>query len=221
MKKFLAVLLLGCAGSLAANPQFRMAMNAAVDFAGRPSFADLETSLDDPANMFYGFQWEVITGGSVGFGMHALVRFIDAPRSDTLRDLDDWWIDWNGDLFLSFHPLGGGSPVDPFASLGYGSAGRALLTSGISGYWYQDDADLWLYEWYEQPYDDLTNLSLYPYICIGLALDLDAFLIEARAIYRPVAHRIPGTQITNYPLKNIQLAFASGVAIGGRRGRRR
>ena len=221
MKNCLLVVLFAVSVLVAADPQFRLATNGAVDFADRPSLADLQTSLDDPANLFYGLQWEVITGGSVGFGMHTLVRYVSLPVPGSIGSLEDWWLDWNGDFFVSYHPFGGGATVDPFLDIGYGCVGRVQLTPGMSGTWYQDDADLWLYEWEDRPYDALTNISLYPFVALGIALDLDGFLIGARAAYRPITHRIPGTQIENYPLKNVQVGFFGGLAFGGRSRRRR
>lgn len=196
------------------EPRFRLAGEAAIDFAARPSLADLESSLDDPANFFYGVFWEVITNGAVGFGMDGNVRFASQTTSDSSRALRDWWIDWNGGLFLSFHPFGGGSLIDPFFKLGYGNAGRASTTREIAGSWYQDDKDLWLYRWNEGRDEGLTNMSLYLYFALGAAIEIDGFFLGLQASWRPVFHGVPGSQILNYPLKNIQATAFAGISLG-------
>ena len=216
MRVRIAIVLLLCITSvLAADPQFRLVYDAAVDFADRPSLADLESSFDNPADVFYGVHWEVITGASVGFGIHTMVRFVGVAATSSAGSVKDWWLDWNGDLFLSFHPFGGGALIDPFVEIGYGNVGRAQITPGLSGEWVQGADSLWYYRWNDQRYEGVTNISLYPFVALGASLDLNGFLIGVRAAYRPVAHQIPGTQMLNYPLKNIQATVFGGVAFGG------
>ena len=216
VKKVACVVLLGTLPILLfANPQFRLATNAAADLVDRPSLQDLQSNIDDPANFFYGLHWEVITAGTIGFGMHGLVRFTSVPFTYAGHDLTRWWLDWLGEMFISLHLFGGGVAVDPFFEIGYGNAGRAELYREISGSWAQDASDLWYYQWNEQPIENPQNLSLYPFIAAGVALDLQSFLFGLRVTYRPIAHPIPGTQIANYPLKNIQATLFGGVAFGG------
>lgn len=217
---FVAAVLVMAAAPGFGDAQFRMAGNAAVDVADKPAMSDLQSSLDDPASFFYGGHWEVITGGSVGFGMHGLTRFTAGPMAEPVSDLDNWWMDWNGDLFISFHLFGGGAVVDPFLEIGYGCAGRVELTQGPSGYWSQGDDGLWTYTWYPESYEPVTNMSLYPCVAAGVAFDLDGFLIGIRGAYRPVAHAIPATRIPNYPLKSVQISFIGGLALGGHDRRR-
>ena len=216
MKKVLLFFMLfWVSTSLFSDPQFRLATNAAADFADRPSLQDLQSNIDDPANVFYGIHWEVITAGTVGFGMHGLVRFTSLPFAFADQSLTMWWLDWIGELFVSLHIFGGGVVVDPFLEIGYGNAGRAELYDDIAGTWSQDANDLWYYRWNEQSYNNPRNLSLYPFVAAGVALDLQSFLIGLRITYRPIAHQIPGTQIANYPLKNIQASLFGGIAFGG------
>lgn len=197
------------------NAQFRLATNFSADFADRPSLQDLQSNIDDPANVFYGGHWEVITGGTVGFGMHGVVRYTAEPATFGGQDVSLWWFDWIGELFISLHIFGGGAIVDPFLELGYGNVGRVELFEEPSGTWAQDENALWYYQWDDQPFDNPHNLSLFPFIAAGLALDIQSFLVGIRVTYRPVAHQIPGTQIANYPLKNIQVSLFGGIAFGG------
>jgi len=217
MRKWIVVVLLLCGASVAsfARAQFRIATDAGMDFSDQPSLADVRSSIDDPTSIFYGFHSEVITGGAIGFGLRTMVRFASLEAPGTWAMLYDWWIDWNGELFVSLHPFKGGALVDPFLEVGYGVVGRAGLTPTVSGTWVEDELGLWSYRWNEDVHDAVTNLSFSPFVAGGLALDLDSFLLGLRIGFRPFVHPVPGTQIANYPLKSFQVSLFTGVAIGG------
>ena len=210
-----------CIGfSAAAHSQFRIAGDAAADFVSMPGGAGIDYTLENPANFMSGFYWEVLHHSRVGFGNHYLARFSRMPSQFDYVDWD-WWFDWNGDMFLSFHFFRVGRMVDPFVQVGYGCAGRVRMTEANENYWVQDIHGDWYYDSvYWNPDGDnaaVTNMSLYPFVAAGLALDLRGFLISARVAYRPFVHPVPGTQFDNYPLKNLQVALSAGIAFGGHR----
>ena len=75
-------------GHLAADEQFRMALNLTADFAQKPTLSSVQTALDDQNNMFWGPSWEVIID-KFGFGMHYLVKF-DRLITDQESVRYDW-----------------------------------------------------------------------------------------------------------------------------------
>lgn len=91
--------------------------NVSADFLGgnsAPQIINTFTVGDQP--LFWGFGWEVIID-HFGFGGDYLVSFYQDAG-------EHWWLDWYAPaLFLSFHPLGGRSFLDPFLQVGIGSSG--------------------------------------------------------------------------------------------------
>ena len=186
----------------------------ATDFADNPSLESVKSSFDDNTNFYWGWYWEVLLN-RFGFGMHYMVKF-DKLVTGYDDPLYDWSLDWNGDLFLSFHVLGGGFFLDPFIEIGFGNVGRVDLDND-DGDWRWSESG-WVYQippWNPAERGGLSNLSLYPYAAAGLALDLDGFLVGAKFTYRPFVISIPVTQFADYPLKSFQLTVFAGVAFGG------
>lgn len=224
MKKLFCALLfvtILSTGWIWADAQFRLAPNVGLDFADKPSLADVKRSFDSGADIFTGFHWEVITAGNVGFGMHYLATFDKIDTPDEYYPYD-WWLDWNGDIFLSYHLFGGGAFFDPFIEVGYGSVGRLHLTPTTQDYWVKEQDGSYTYDPPDSSseYQVLTNMSLFPYIGGGLALDLNGFLLGAKFSWRPFSHEVPGTYFANYPLKSFQVAFTAGFALGGHKGKK-
>ena len=177
--------------------QFRLVGDASLDFVKKPSLSDVKLNFDDTANMMTGFHWEVITNSGVGFGNHYLVKFSRLLSTSEFIDYE-WWLDWNGDAYLSFHFLGVGRLFDPFLEIGYGCVGRVQMSDGSGG-------------------STLQNISLYPYVGAGFAFDIRGLMLSAKGAYRPFVNPIPGTRFDNYPLKNFQVVLSAGFAFGGHR----
>ena len=197
----------------AADGQFRMVLNLAEGFAQKPTLAEVQSSFDDQTNFFWGPSWEVVID-KFGFGMHYLVKFDRLPTGNEVAPYD-WSLDWMGDFFASFHLFGGGTFIDPFVVAGFGNAGRVDI-DGDQGYWVQDEDGEWEYEYeFDPTHDAVSNMSLFPYVGAGVALDLDGLLIGARLDYRPTVLPVPATQFKDYPLTSFQVSLFAGVALGG------
>ena len=203
--------------SAVADSQFRMALQAGADFAERPSYSDLVPGFDNPANVFEGALFEVITRRVVGFGVRGLIRFTEVEAPTEYYDASAWFFDWNGALFVSGHLFGGGSFFDPFIELGYGVAGRANVSSTRSGEWIEEEGGQFRYRWYEDGDEALKNLSLFPVVAAGVAVDLSGFLFGARLEFRPLINAIPVTPVDNYPLTRFHVGIFGGLALGGHR----
>ena len=190
-----ALLLIATAAGLAAHPQVRLEFGVAADFAEKPSLESVRSSFDERAGIYTSVGWEVIPD-RIGFGVQADVLFsrTGAEVSDAAYD---WWLDWSGEAFLSYH-LFGDSGFDPYFAVGFGNAGRVDL----------EDAEA-------TDEGDVTNLSLYPFIGAGLAVDLRGLLLGARAEFRPIVNPVPATQFADYPLTTFQVTFYSGFSLGG------
>jgi hypothetical protein len=200
-------------GHLAADEQFRMALNLTADFAQKPTLSSVQTALDDQNNMFWGPSWEVIID-KFGFGMHYLVKF-DRLITDQESVRYDWSLDWMGDFYAAYHVFGGGALIDPFIEVGFGNVGRVDIDDD-DGYWVEDAYGDWdyMYEW-DPNEEAVSNMSLFPYVGIGVALDLDGLLIGGRIDYRPVVLPIPAAQFRDYPLTSFQVGLFGGFALGG------
>ena len=201
--------------------QFRLVGDASLDFVKKPSLSDVKLNFDNTADMMTGFHWEVITNSGVGFGNHYLVKFSRLLSTSEYIDYE-WWLDWNGDAYLSFHFLGTGRLFDPFLEIGYGCVGRVQMITENEDYWVKDDEDQWYYDPPSWESDGsggstLQNISLYPYVGAGLAFDIRGLLLSAKGAYRPFVNPIPGTRFDNYPLKNFQVVLSAGFAFGGHR----
>lgn len=144
--------------------------------------------------LFWGFGWEVIIN-HFGFGGDYLVSFY--------RDAGEhWWLDWYSPaLFMSFHPLGGRSWLDPFLQVGIGSSGRVLLEPQRMPMGPAPTQDL--------------SLSLFPFVGGGLSLNLESLLLSAKIVYTPYSSQIPATDIPSYPLGKFQVTVSAGISLGG------
>jgi len=224
MKKLFYILIffLLITGFASAVPQFRLQGAASMDFIGRPSFNDVVENIDIKSNIFTGIHWEVITESKFGFGSRYLIKFYQLPSKEDYVNYD-WWMDWSGDIFLSYHFFRADRFLDPFVMAGYGCAGRVELIYQNDNYWTQSEKGEWYYdpplEW-EDDYrnqDSVTHLSLFPYVGAGISLNFKGFILGANASYRPFATPVPATQFAQYPLKNIQVVISAGAALGCRK----
>lgn len=214
MRKTLIVLILLCCSTLLfARGQFRMTGEISTNFADKPSLESLKSIFDDTDNLFAGFHWEVLID-RLGFGMHYRVKF-DRVETGESNPEYDWSLDWDGDMFLSYHFFGAGSFLDPYVQIGLGSMGRVDIDDD-DGYWILDDG-VWEYYYELDPTDRaVSNLSLYGFAGAGFALNFDGFLLGAQLNYRPVSTAVPGTQFDEYPMQNFQFLLYGGIALGGR-----
>lgn len=213
-RTIIAILLVGFAlGSVWADGQFRMTGYTATPVDTLPTdnpgeWYELAIPTDQTMT---GWQWEVIFN-YLGLGMHYGVRLnemvVDAESST------DWYVDWKGDFFLSYHILGGGSVVDPFVEFGWGNVGTALVSSPVYG----DYAE------YPDWEDEVANgsavaLGFYNYFAGGVAIDLNGFLLGAKVSYIPSepASPILDPSIERYALAPFEVSLFGGVALGGHR----
>ena len=218
-RTILVILAVVLGGAVAfANGQVRFALDSAVGIAGAPTFAAVHDSFAERSNVLHGLHFEVIHD-HLGFGSHALVRFDEQPGT---AETYQWSMDWDADVFMSVHLAGVGRLFDPFVELGLGSAGKVYLDDDGDGTWVQDQDGTWHYVADGTGSgDQVANLSLYPYIAGGLALDLRGLLVGTRVSYRPWNEPVPATQYAVYPLTPVQVTLFGGLALGGHRGAHR
>ncbi|MEE8440309.1 MAG: hypothetical protein V3S41_01210 [Spirochaetia bacterium] len=210
----LAILMVGFAlAPVWADGQFRLAGNTATQVDALPTDnpAEWQELLIPTDQTMTGWHWEVIFN-YLGLGMHYGVRFNDSVIST--ESPGDWYVDWKGDFFLSYHVLGGGSIVDPFVEFGWGNVGTALVSS-------PEFAD------YPNWEDEVARgaavaLGFYNYFAGGLAVDLNGLLLGAKVSYIPseLAGPVTGGSIERYALAPFEVSLFGGVALGGHRDQR-
>jgi hypothetical protein len=201
-------LVLLTAATLSAGSQFRIAGNSLTPVPVIPgSAAEWQNAVWPTEESLSGWHWEVILN-RIGFGMHYAMRFVETGSTPS-----PYSVNWKGDLFLSYHPLGGGSLLDPFVEFGWGNAGSAQIRSAH---------DTGYPNWRERTNDEsMTELVLYNYAAAGLALDLKGLLVGARLAWMPTQLRnpIPDRSVTMHNLPEFELGLFGGIALGGRRNR--
>ena len=210
----IAILLVGFAlAPVWADGQFRIAGYTATPVDALPTDSPAEWhELAIPTDQtMIGWHWEVIFN-YLGLGMHYGVRF-DEPVIDTASPTD-WYMDWKGDFFLSYHVLGGGSVIDPFVEFGWGNVGTVLVSSPE----YADYPD-----WEDEVENgNAVALGFYNYFAGGLAVDLNGLLLGAKVSYIPseLAGPFADGSIERYALAPFEVSLFGGVALGGHRDRR-
>ncbi|MFW6291419.1 MAG: hypothetical protein ACOC7V_03750 [Spirochaetota bacterium] len=205
---FLAAMLLTTV-TLFAGPQFRVAANALTPLETVPQTVEQWDEAVRPSEQtLTGWHWEVLLD-RLGFGMHYGVRFFE-------READGpYFVNWKGDFFVSYHPMGGGAPVDPFMEVGWGNVGNARVES------VHDDR---YPDWEDRVHDGTaTELALYTYAAAGLALDLNGLLLGARLAYLPteLANPVPDRSVGYYDLGEFEFGIFGGVALGSHKSWRR
>ncbi len=163
------------------------------DFLSGPSAGDIiDTFSLGGQPVFWGVGGEVVLH-RVGFGGDYMVSFFQSPEGA-------WWLDWYAPaLFVSFHPIGVNRFIDPFFDAGFGCAGRVFLGPATS-YWPLSATGL-------------PSISLFPFVAGGISLNLDGFLLKAKATYTPFVTPIPVTILPAYPLGEVQVAITAGFSI--------
>jgi hypothetical protein len=192
MKKALFLLLITLAAApLSASTHFQMSGDLAADFLQSP---DVQTILDafggGTQPLMYGMEWEVIFN-RVGFGGTYLVNFFKDGNAN-------WWLDWYGHgISLNYHLFGGGAFLDPLLTVGVGCSGRVYLGDGPL------PAGI-----------DPLYISLFPFAGLGLALNLDGFLLKGKLVYTPFLSPPPVTRFQNYPMGSFQFMLSAGLSVG-------
>jgi len=208
------LLLVGVAFSpIWADGQFRIAgyTSTPVDALPGPNPEDWYQVAVPTDETLSGWYWEVVFD-HLGLGMHYGVRFDEAAFET--ESSTDWYMDWKGDFFLSYHILGGGSIVDPFVEFGWGNVGTALVATPA----YPDYPD-----WEDEvAHGSAVALGFYNYFGGGLAVDLNGLLLGAKLSYIPseLNTPIPDASIDLYDLAPFEVSLFGGVALGGHRDRR-
>lgn len=112
---------------------------------------------------------------------------------------DEWWFDWYGEAFyLSYHLFARRTLIDPFVTLGLGSAGRVYLGPAPTA----------------APVDTTLLLSIFPVASAGLGLDLDGLRLSLKVSYLPVISPPPATTFENVPIGRFFAVASAGVTIG-------
>ena len=213
-KSIIAIVLLGIAlAPIWADGQFRLAGNMSTQVETLPtgSVAEWQALVIPNEQTMTGWSWEVVFD-HLGLGMHYGVRF-NEPVTET-ESSTDWYMDWKGDFFLSYHVLGGGSLVDPFVEFGWGNVGTAL----VSTHEYYDYPD-----WEEEvEHGSAVALGFYNYFAGGVAVDLNGLLLGIKVSYTPseIAGPITEPSIQRYALSPFEVSLFGGVALGGHRNER-
>jgi len=200
------------------EPQFRIGLVSAAEFGEKPdgvrgaarSYGDVDESA-----RYGGLYWEILFD-KVGLGMRYLGRFdSDSYQTAELAEEETWWVDWKGDLYISYHLFEQRSLLDPFIQYGIGTAGRSSLEP--DGH-YEEGADGELrYVEYENDDDSerLVSASLYQYLGAGLALNLSRLQIGARFSYNLVDQELPGGTFNPTEADRFEVSLFGGVALGG------
>lgn len=152
----------------------------------------------DGENPIYGMGWEVVLN-SIGFGGHYGVFFNKLSDNEYF---EEWNMDWKSDLFLSYHLFGEKTLLDPFGEIGVGNAGRV----NIKAYIQEED--------YEYNNDDsnVSNMSLYSYFGLGLAVNLNHLIIGSKVNYKISSIDVPATNFQSYPMEDFTFTFFTGVS---------
>jgi hypothetical protein len=212
MKRLTLILVvIGIASTpLWADGQFRMAGYTATPAEALPDASpDAWYEIAIPTDQtLTGWYWEVVFD-YLGLGMHYGMRFTEAVYESEISS--EWYMDWKGDFFLSYHILGGGSVIDPFVEFGWGNVGTALISNPE----YPDYPD-----WEDEVADGTAvALGFYNYFAGGVAVDLNGLLLGAKLSYIPADLNtpIPDPSIERYDLAPFEVSLFGGVSLGGHR----
>ena len=200
------------------EPQFRMGLLSAAEFGEQPDgIRDAARSygeVDETARLA-GLYWELLFD-KVGVGMRYMGRFDEHTyESSELAAEESWWLDWKGDLYISYHLFEQRSLLDPFVQYGIGTAGRSSLES--DGH-YEESVDGEIrYVAYdgEDDTDRLASVSLYQYVGGGMALNLSRLQIGAKLNYNLVNQALPGGMYEPNGTNRFEVSLFGGVALGG------
>jgi len=182
-KALILFMILTMGSSLFAHMETRLAGQLAWEWdSGKDSLGDLK----EEDIRLGGVQLEFV-GHRLGFGVDSLVNFYT-------DHYDDWYLDWQGNIFLRYHLFGSDSFIDPFIEAGFGNAGSVNL---------------------DYPSEETLKLSLYPSLSTGLNLVFsEGLYMGGRFTYRPTDAVIPVTDFPKPALGRYQATFYVGMAFG-------
>lgn len=174
--------------------QTRMSLTgeAVANFRAQPSAGQVAASFTTANQpLFWGIGYEVVMR-HVGLGGVYTGNF-------TKGSADEWWFDWYGEAFyVSYHLFARRRVIDPFVTLGIGSAGRVYL-GPASG---------------TLPADSTLLLSIFPVASAGLGLDLSGLYLSLKLSYLPVVSPPPATTFENVPIGRFLAVASAGVTFG-------
>lgn len=164
--------------------------DAVANFEQRPTATEVvDTFATSNQPLYWGLGFEVIHR-HVGFGGLYTANFVRTTASD-------WWLDWYGEAFyFSYHLFRHRTLIDPFLSVGLGSAGRVWLgPSSMTG-----EASL--------------LLSIFPVLSAGLGVNLDGLYLGGKMSYLPVVAPPPVSPFDNVPLGRFLFTASFGLSLG-------
>ena len=186
MRKFLTALVWGLLTVAGLGAQVQVRLPVEVSWP----VSDLSVIRE---NAYLGFAPEIIFD-KIGWGFDSAARFNRNP------DTFSWDLDFQGSLFVSYHPDGVKQDFDPFFLAGLGSAGNVDLTHGVR----------------RTGGPVLAGLaeSLEPVVGVGLGYNLGGVVFGGRILWYPFTWDIPGAPIAGYSLKPVQAGFFVAAAFG-------
>ncbi len=215
------IILMGAALSVGASPSLQVRMFGASGFAESPgSVGDVadEVKRRNDVDTFAGITTEfVIREFGLGLRYQARYAAYEIPGSAGVDAELDWWNDWKSDIFVSFHPFGSPSFLDPYVTLGLGVAFRTDLEDGT---YYDDESASWV-EGNRNAGESLSGVtaaSMYQYVGVGGQIHLGGLVAGAALNYNLANQAIQpdGYEWNAYPTDRFEVRVYGGVSIGAR-----
>lgn len=191
MKKMMfgALLLAGALVSAQAW-EVRLGVASAAGFGQQPSAGQVVDSFSSGSQVFTGPTFEFVFD-KLGVGSFSLCQFDDATGP--------WLINFDHNLFVSYHLLGDLSALDPWGSVGLASFGQVDASRGA--------------QMGPNNLEGLT-LSLSPRLTAGVNVKLDGLLLGLSAQYTPYNWRVPASPILRAQGTNFQIGLSAAYALG-------
>ncbi|MBL8966416.1 MAG: hypothetical protein JNG85_05350 [Spirochaetaceae bacterium] len=170
MKKFFAVFLLVAVIGTGAFAQITLGVSGALHMDSQLSASQIQDRFAKGEGIFYGPFVEVIFG-NLGLGLNANLSFYTgagslAPYGASIDGIQ--MLDYDVDLYLSYHLFGGRAFLDPFAELGFGVMATTFASE-------TDQAII--------PWDGPLLASSYWYGALGLGINLGGIGIFGKFAY--------------------------------------
>lgn len=212
------LIVLAAGETVSASPNLYWGIIGASDFSESP------TSVGDVADQYKRADTTDLSGGvefefafnSIGFGGRFQSRFSQQEIDDTeVLASEDWWMDWESDGFVRYHLFGAGSFIDPYASLGFGTAGRYRMND--EAYWDEESEDWVRYADSDSDYEPLAALSVYQYAGVGGQLNMGNLSIGGGLNYIFANQDADSDDaIGVYPMETFEVYVYGGISFGNR-----